>query len=156
MTVPNGAVLVRTFGGDAKAMGQWWFTLHELSGLLNYLGHTNVAEGRQTGKGVLHAFFAILRHEWKSTCESFTVVELQKPFYAFYGEGDHATHGGAGGQKAALIVSRGVQRGVRQIMLPKLWEFKSAVASRISQGNTDRELVAVCRRFPTRLLPFES
>lgn len=156
VTVPTGTMLVRTFGGDAQAVGQWWFTLHELSEVLNYVGHTDVAEGRQAGKGVLHAFLAVLQREWKSTCEFFALVELQKSVYAFHGEGGHVAYGGAGGQKAARIISRGSQRGVRQIMLPKLWEYQSAVVYRISKGSTDRELVAVCRRLPAQPLPFEA
>ncbi len=153
--VPPATILVRGFGGDSKPMGQWWFTLYELNEILNYVGHTDVAEGRQAGKGVLHAYFAVLLKKWNATSEYFILMETLKPLCAFYGEGDHSTFGAAGGQKVALVISKGVQRGVRQIMLPSLWDFPSAVVVRVPQGNTDQDLVRVCQGYPIQILPFE-
>jgi len=153
--VPPATILVRGFGGRSRDMGQWWFTLYELNEILNYVGHTDVAMGRQAGKGVLHAYFAVLLQEWQAPSEYFIVVETLKPLCAFYGEGDHSTLGSTGGQKVALIISKGLQRGVRQVMLPTFWEFASAVAVRVPRGNTDQDLVRVCQGYPIRILPFE-
>ncbi len=156
VVVPRGAILFRTFGGDAKATGQWWFTPYELTMILDYFGRTDVSEGRQAGKGMLHAVFAVLKHEWNSTGEFFTIIELNKPFYAFYGEGDDALLGASGGQKGARILVGNSQRCVRQLMLPNFWNYESFVTTKIGQGNTDTSLVDLWKQYAARRLPFES
>ena len=153
--VPAGALLVRTFGGGARQVGQWWFSVFELKSMLSHAGHSDLVEGRDAGKGLLHAFLAILRNEWKSTCESFGVAALVEPLYAFYGAGDHAVYGPDGGQKAALMWMAGRQRGMRQLFLPRLWEYSSTLVWRIPHGDVDRELAATCGQLPAAPLPFE-
>jgi hypothetical protein len=155
VTVPPGAVLVRTFGGDAQRVGQWWFTVRELMKLLDYVGHADVGEGRQAGKGILHAFLAVLRMEWKSTCEFFVVAEVIRPLYAFFGEGDHVLSGATGGRKAAVMNSGGAQHYVRQLFLPKISEYQSAISLRVPFGRVDLELVPTCQQLQARPLPFE-
>lgn len=155
VTLPQGATLIRTFGGSAQAIGQWWFTAYELSQIISYAGRADVAEGRGTGKGLLHAFFAVLRKEWGSTCELFTIIETRTPLFAFYGEGDDAAIGGTGGQKAARILVGGSQRRVRQVMLPRFWDFQSAYVPKLAQGNTDLQLLDACKKQLSRPLQFE-
>ena len=154
--VPRGAVLIRTYGGPkATPDGQWWFTVCELQTLLSYAGHDDLAQGRSQGRGLLHAFLAVLRVEWESTCEFYAVVALRRPLYAFHGEGDHALYAASGGQKAALMRVNGRQRGMRQLFLPRLWEYRAALTWRVVRGNVDRGLVAEFGRAPVPRLPFE-
>ena len=92
MVLPTGSEIVRLYGGGrySNPQGQWWFTWYELTSILDHFAREDISPGRDEGKGIMHAVFGVLRFEWMSTCRYFTVLSLNEPLYAFYGEGDHA------------------------------------------------------------------
>ena len=152
VTVPIGATLFRVFkAGDG--MGQWWMTAAELRALMDHIGHTDLAMGRTEGKGALHAFLAIHIAEFDNTCEFFVTARVAKPAYAFYGEGDHLL-GAKAGRKAPKITVAGRQRGMCQVFLPSLWEYKSALAIGAPQ-RVENQLANTLARTSTINLSFE-
>jgi hypothetical protein len=116
------------------------------------------AEGRTTGNGILHGVLAV-RHDWgaKSTkhLERFVVVRLREPVRAYYGEGDDAP-GPADVQKAVRIIdASGIQRGVRQLYLPRCWDYAGALED-LGSHTTDIVLIGAVEKHRRLALPFEA
>lgn len=155
VTVPEGAVLIRTFGGGAQQLGQWWLTPAEMCTLMAASGHMDFQEGRAIGQGLLHAHLAILRLEWDSTCDWFSAVTLLSPFLAFYGEGDHALTRAGGTRKVALIYTQRRQRGVRQLFIPNFGDYASRHAKTLVCAPVDTQLAGTCIQLGGTPLDFE-
>jgi hypothetical protein len=87
----------------------------------------------------------------------FVVIRLTEPLAAYYGEGDVApdqTY--ASVQKPVRIINnKGQQRGVRQIFLPKPWEYQVAFTD-LGHHPTDQVLPGAIERHRRAPLYFEA
>ena len=159
--LPNGTVLFRLYHDHNKRTGEWWSTPHELSLVSDYFARSGpaFAVGRAEGKGILHATLAV-RHDWSGKSplhlELFLVIRLAQPLKAYHGEGDHAPDASQTQvQKSVHIIDQSNrQRLVRQIFLPRPWEYQQALVS-IEHGHTDTGLQSALKRFRRSPLSFE-
>nr|WP_321984164.1 hypothetical protein [uncultured Lichenicoccus sp.] len=71
VTIPPGAILLRTYQDPARLWGEWWFTAFEMAQVIAYFARDGsaLAEGRPQGQGVLQATMAV-RHEWAAGAET--------------------------------------------------------------------------------------
>jgi hypothetical protein len=160
--IPAGSCLFRFYHDPSRDYGEWWATPYELSVIVEYFGRGAgaIGEGRQQGKGILHATFAV-RHDWAQGTPlhlgTFLVARLNDPLKAYFGEGDHAPDATQKSvQKAIRIIDHtGNQRLGRQVFLPKAWTYKASFP-RISGGTSDTDLLNTLRRTNTNRLPFET
>ncbi len=160
--LPAETILFRTYHDDRRMYGEWWFTPHEMSAIVEYFGRSGpaFAIGRQEGKGILHATMAV-RHDWGGFSPDhlgkFVVVRLAEPLKAFHGEGDVAPNAAQTQvQKAVAIMDRsGRQRYGRQVFLPKPWEYTGMFAELLT-GVTDSGLLSALTRYHRGPLYFEA
>jgi hypothetical protein len=156
--LPAGIVLFRAFHDLRKDYGEWWSTPRELGLVAEYFGRHGAAfdTGRDVGKGILHDALAV-RHDWGNNSPQhlglFFAVRLAAPLKAYHGEADHAPDAGQTQvQKAGNIIDElGRQRRVRQIMLPRPWEYKASLPRVLGPLSSQHMPVAVSRYSAQRL-----
>jgi hypothetical protein len=164
--VPADAVLLRLYQNPIRELGRWWFTPHELRQIIDHFGRVGsaFAEGRQQGKGILHATLAVLQ-EWEDEnlptagqLELFIVIQLQQPMKAYFGEGDVAVDKAQKKVLRPVMISdsQGHRRGVRQLFLPELWNYQTAFKKLRRGLSSDGDLIAAASAYGTRKLPFET
>ena len=158
--IPTNAVLFRLYHDPARKYGEWWWTPQEMKLVINHFGRGGAAfsEGRTTGNGILHGVLAV-RHDWGASStkhlERFVIVRLREPVRAYYGDGDDAP-GSADVQKAARIIdAAGNQRFVRQVFLPRCWEY-AGVFEYLGSHMTDVALIGAVETHRRLALPFEN
>ena len=158
--LPAGTHLIRLYHDRKRRFGEWWSTLNELSLIIRYFARSGpaFATGRSQGKGILHASLAV-RHDWAGNSPDhlgrFVEVRLSEPLKAFHGEGDHAPDSTQTQvQKAIRIIDQSNrQRLVRQIFLPKPWEYQHAFLE--LHDDDSAALEGAVQRFSGGPLPFE-
>lgn len=158
--VPANTVLFRLYHDSRRRFGEWWFTPYEMKQVLDYIGIAGaVTMERAEGKSYLHALLAV-RHDWSNNSprhlDQFVSIRLNEPLKAYHGEADHAPSTGYTDMQKAhrFIDTHGVQRCMRQIYLPKLWEFQAAFTY-MSHYPTDTVLNGAVERHRRGPLPFE-
>jgi hypothetical protein len=162
VTLPPGTVLFRLYHDPKRRLGEWWSTPHEMKQVVEYFGRSGpaFAVGRPAGKGILHATLAI-RHDWAGKdpghLRQFVVIRLNEPLQGYHGEGDHAPdRTQTAVQKAVKIIdSKGVQRFVRQIFLPRPWEYMAAFTD-LGHHPTDLALLGAVEKHRRAPLYFET
>ena len=161
VVLPAGTVLFRMYHLPNRDYGEWWATPRELALIDDYFGRRGSAfdTGRASGKGILHATMTV-RHDWGDNSPlhmgMFFAVQLATTLKAYHGEGDHAPDASQTQvQKAVYIIDEsGRQRGGRQIMLPRAWEYESNLP-RIAGGMSSQSLLDEVARHARQRLPFE-
>lgn len=159
--LPAGTVLFRVYHDPARDYGEWWSTPRELGLVAGYFGRRGAAfdTGRAGGKGILHNALAV-RHDWGANSPLhlglFFAVQLGVALKAYHGEADHAPDASQTQvQKAGTILDDlGRQRRVRQVMLPKPWEYKASLP-RVTGGLSSQFLPVAVSRYSGQRLPFE-
>jgi hypothetical protein len=156
--LPAGIVLFRTYHDPNKDYGEWWSTPRELGLVAEYFGRHGAAfdTGRADGKGILHDALAV-RHDWGNNSPQhlglFFAVRLSTSLKAYHGEADHAPDATQTQvQKAGNIIDEtGRQRRVRQIMLPRPWDYKANLPRVLGPLSSQHLPVAVSRYSGQRL-----
>jgi hypothetical protein len=161
--LPSSTVLFRLFHDAKRRFGEWWFTAHEMKLVIDYFGRgagSGFADGRAIGKGILHGVFAV-RHEWGGSSAKhlgeFFVVRLKDALLAYAGEGDDAPDASqTRNQKPLMIIGPdGKQRRVRQVFLPKTWEYDGAFLE-MGRHLTDTHLPGAVRKHDRGAMYFEA
>jgi hypothetical protein len=161
VNLSSGTTLYRLYQDPKRKLGEWWFTPQEMQLVAEYFARSGpaFADGRKQGKGILHAVLAV-RHNWgdhkPGHLGRFWVVQLREHLMAYFGEADDAPGSGqAAMQKAGRIAgSDGFQRRVRQIFLPKAWEYAESFSG-LSEHLTDATLLRAIHEHRGSALYFE-
>jgi hypothetical protein len=160
--LPIGTVLFRLFHDAKRRFGEWWFTAHEMKLVVDYFGRgagSGFADGRTVGKGILHGVLAV-RHEWGGSSArhlgEFFIVRLQDALLAYAGEGDEApdTTQTQNLKPVLIIGADGQQRAVRQVFLPKTWEYTGAFLE-MGRHPTDTHLPGAVAKHDRGAMYFE-
>ena len=156
--LPAGIVLFRAYHDPNKDYGEWWSTPRELGLVADYFGRRGPAfdTGRDVGKGILHDALAV-RHDWGNNSPDhlglFFAVRLAAPLKAYHGEADHAPDASQTQMQRAgsIIDDTGRQRRVRQVMLPRPWDYKASMPRVLGPLSSQHMPVAVSRYSGQRL-----
>lgn len=159
--LPSMTTLFRLYNESERKLGEWWFTPHEMKQVVDYFarGGAGFAEGREQGNGILHAVFAI-RHDWVGNSPNqirrFVVVRLRDPLQGYYGDRDDAPDKTQKqNQKPVSIVDdRSNRRFVRQLFIPRPWEYPVAFAD-LGSHSTDLVLIGAVLKHRRAPLSFE-
>ena len=157
--LPTDSYLMRFHDGDIRnEYGEWWSSPHELYLVLNYysrwLDCNNITLRKNllvktssiANMGIMHAVSAI-RRDWADKCPSkqlasFTLIKTKQPMKIFYDEGVIATNK----KKNNFILPPepievdGKRWVVRQVCIPRFWDYQKDVADKIDCGETDSNL----------------
>lgn len=176
VVIPTGAVLGRFFQSQKGRYGQWWWTMAEMATIVAYFGRYGTdpdaggfGTGRKEGKGIVQGTLAV-RADWREDLpdksgktdisehmEHFCFGRTTCEIMAFYGDGDVAP---SADQRSVLkpvqiADASGTRRGARQLFLPKLWTYDTAI-SIIEDGSSDSDLLAALARQSNGALYFET